>query len=65
MRNPTALCAVVSLLLVACAEQRESTTERGDHIWRAQTDAMDKARRIEGVVHDAASRRRERLEQSQ
>ncbi len=57
--------AAVCALLIGCADNDSGSVERGDHVWKAQTDALDKARQVEQVLHNAARERRERLDKNQ
>ena len=57
--SPYALCTA---LMLGCGD---STTNEDQHIWKAQTDALDKAREIERVLLSGAQERREKMEQNQ
>ena len=59
------LVAGLIAVLIGCADNGDDSVDRGDHVWKAQTDALDKAKLVEDVVHSAARKRRERMEQSQ
>jgi hypothetical protein len=59
------LIAGLIILFSGCTDNGSDTVDRGDHVWKAQTDALDKAKQVEQVLHDAARKRRERIEQSQ
>ena len=59
------LVAGIVTLLIGCTDNGSSTVDRGDHVWKAQTDALDKAKQVDQVLHSAARKRRERMEQSQ
>jgi hypothetical protein len=52
-------------LLIGCTDNGSGTEDRGDHVWKTQTDALEKAREVEQILHSAAQKRRERMEQSQ
>ena len=48
---------VFIVLLAACSGESSSTTdEKHDHVWKTQTDALEKAKQVEGLMDDAASR---------
>ena len=46
------------VLLGACSSESgtSGTKERHEHVWRTQTDALDKTRQVEGLLNDSASR---------
>ena len=55
-------CAVLCALISGCSGNDQSQETRGDHVWKAQTDALEKAKQIEQQLQDAAQKRRERME---
>ncbi len=59
------LVAGLATFSVGCTDNGSSAVDRGDHVWKAQTDALEKARQVEQVLHSTARKRDERLEQSQ
>ncbi len=59
------LVAGIVALLIGCTDNGSGAVDRGDHVWKAQTDALDKAKQVEQVLHNAARKRHERMEQSQ
>ncbi len=44
--------------LAACSGESGSsaTDKKHDHVWKTQTDALEKAKQVEGIVNEAASR---------
>jgi hypothetical protein len=45
----------------ACSDDDNPTTEKkpgGDHVWKEQTQAIDKAKEVEGMLQDAADEQR-------
>lgn len=46
------------LLLSACGDDREP----GDHVWKDQTDALNKAGDVEQLLMESDERRRELIE---
>ena len=59
MRTVNRLSIVISVMLLgACSTESGTgnTNERHDHVWKTQTDALDKARQVEGLLDDSASR---------
>lgn len=65
MRRCIGVVVISTAVLMSCADNASSDRDRGDHVWKAQTDALDKARLVEEVVHDAAQKRRESIERHQ
>ncbi len=55
------LTIVLVTMLVACSggEQEPPHT---DHVWKTQTDMIDRARGVEGVLQDADTLQRDRIE---
>lgn len=51
------LCAV--LLLSACGGEAENT----DHVWKQQTDAIDRAKGVEDMLESADAQHRQRIEE--
>ena len=54
------ICGVL-LLLCACSSGGES--ESGDHVWKEQTDMIDKAQGVEDLLGDADAQQRQRIEE--
>lgn len=53
------MCAV--LLLSACGSGSES--EDTGHVWKQQTDMIDKAKGVEGMLESADAQQRQRIEE--
>jgi PBP1b-binding outer membrane lipoprotein LpoB len=61
------LAVVITLLVIfsGCSEGTDSKTQakpQQDHIWKQQTQAIERAREVESVVSDSAKRRLEETE---
>ncbi len=55
----TSLC----LFLIACSDEGNSgTAAKEDHVWKEQTDTINKAKEVEGIMMDAAENTRNALE---
>ena len=60
-------CAV--LLLASCgdgggsADSRETPSPGGDHVWKSQTDMLDKARAIEDTVMEQSAVQRRTIDE--
>ena len=50
--------SLLMVLLAACSGESgiSATEEKGEHVWKTQTDALEKARQVEGLLDEAASR---------
>ena len=58
---------LLSVFLVAsCSDDEDKNKNEltGEHVWKEQTDTMDKARAVEGMLEDAAQEQREMIEQN-
>jgi hypothetical protein len=51
---------LVALLLYACSGEDEETGK--GHVWKDQTDMMEKAKKVEGIVQESAERQRDQIE---
>ena len=54
----------VLIVLSACSAESESQSEKasGEHVWKAQTDSLDKAAEVEGMILDSAEQTRQAIE---
>lgn len=53
-------------LLASCSGDQEPANDRaarGDHVWKDQVQAYDKARQVEGMLKKAAENNRDNIEQ--
>jgi outer membrane biogenesis lipoprotein LolB len=49
--------AAVLLLVSACSDDDKGASENkgsGDHVWKEQTQVIDKAKEVEGLLKDAS-----------
>ena len=56
------LAAAMGLALSACSGDDEE--ELKEHVWKDQTETIDRAREVEGMVKDAAGRKSKAAEDS-
>ena len=54
--------ALIFLLGLAGCSGDEGSGAKGDHVWKEQTDTINKAKQVEGMVMDAAKAQREAVE---
>lgn len=52
-------CVAFSFLLTACS----SDSGDGEHVWKEQTDTIDKAKEVESVMKQAAEDQAKMIEQ--
>jgi len=56
---------LLSILLLACSDDSpDQKKASGDHVWKDQTDTMDRAREVEGILDDAAQEQRKIIEET-
>lgn len=55
----------LALCLLACSgdEDPANSGKVDEHVWKSQTDMIDKARNIEGLLQDTASARQHEINQ--
>ncbi|MEQ8288338.1 MAG: hypothetical protein RIB78_01310 [Gammaproteobacteria bacterium] len=52
-------CLLVISLSACSGESEDGGTVSGEHVWKSQTDSLDKARAVEGMLQqDAADKSR-------
>lgn len=52
------------LFLIACSDENNSSSDaEKDHVWKEQTDAINKAKEVESMVMDAAENTRNVIEE--
>ena len=54
------------LFASACSDYENATPEKkdsGDHVWTDQTQALDKAKEVEGLLLDSAAEQRKIIDQ--
>jgi hypothetical protein len=49
--------------LVGCTDTGDDTGLQGNHVWKSQTDMLDKARGAEGLLLDGNQRRRQTIDE--
>jgi len=56
------LLVVMSVFLTACSDETDKV--EGDHVWKEQTDMIDKAKDVEKLINDAALQQRQQIEEN-
>jgi len=65
-RFHTLALIMVLVFLASCSgdqEREDDRHTRGDHVWKNQVEAIDKAREVEGVLKKATKKYKENLDQ--
>jgi len=58
------LLIVSCSFFIACSNEGDNSAEaKKDHIWKEQTDAIDKAKEVEGMLMDSAKDMQSSIEQ--
>lgn len=58
------LSLIVSLLLCGCSDDKNNggTETRKDHVWKEQTDTINKAKEVEGMLLDSVDATRQAID---
>lgn len=52
------------LMFVACSDDSNSGADaKKDHVWKEQTDSIDKAKEVEGMILESQNKMKEELEE--
>lgn len=65
-RFHTCVLIIALVFLVSCSSDSEPEDNRhttGDHVWRHQVEAIDKAREVEGMLNKATEKYKDSLNQ--
>ena len=55
-----------TLLLIACSEENSETAAANqDHVWKEQTETINKAREVEGMLLDSATNMQNAIEKQE
>ncbi|RKZ89537.1 MAG: hypothetical protein DRQ39_00505 [Gammaproteobacteria bacterium] len=52
---------LMMIFVVACSD--ESQQVEGDHVWKEQTDMIDKAHDIESMINNAAQQKQQEIDE--
>ncbi len=61
MKNIISIFCAIVFLLSACSENNDAQGKKG-HVWKEQTDAIEKAKEVEGMIQDSADEQRKIIE---
>ena len=62
MKIILSIMIIVTVLAAACSDEGKSQ-EKQDHVWKEQTQALDKAKAVEGVLRDSARAQKQQIEE--
>lgn len=60
------ILSAVLLLVSACSDDDKATSENkesGDHVWKEQTQVLDKAKEVEGLLKDVSDKQRKIIDE--
>ena len=59
------LLLVLCLFFIACSDESNNgnTDSKKDHVWKEQTDTINAAKEVEGMILDSAKQTRKTIEQ--
>jgi len=59
------LLIILYSLLTACSDESNNNNadSKKNHVWKEQTDTIDKAKEVEGIIMDSAEETRKAIEQ--
>jgi|AP95_1055475.scaffolds.fasta_scaffold164548_2 hypothetical protein len=60
MINKIIILSAVLLLVSACSDDDR---ESGDHVWKEQTQVLDKAKEVEGLLKDVTDQQRKMIDE--
>jgi protein involved in sex pheromone biosynthesis len=62
MKNLLLMFLFASVMILSGCSGEQEDTGGGDHVWKGQTDTMDKAKEVESMVMDQADEMRKTIE---
>ncbi len=57
------LILVFMVPMTGCSDVSNTADTNKDHVWKAQTDTINKAREVEGILRDSAAATRKSIDQ--
>ena len=55
------ITALVILAITSCSDEGNSQ-EKHDHVWKEQTQTLDKAKAVEGIIMDSAEAQKRQIQ---
>ncbi len=62
MNIKSGLVTALFVMILGCSG--EDSSGSGEHVWKGQTESIDKAEQVEGLLNDAALQTRNAIEES-
>ncbi len=59
MQTMMRYCILLPVLLTGCGGEQEPAVEQRAHVWQEQINTIDKARDVDTLMQDSASRQRQ------
>jgi outer membrane biogenesis lipoprotein LolB len=59
------LLLISCLMFVACSDEGSSAEEKKDHVWKSQTDSIDKAKEAQNMLKESTEKTLNALEQQE
>jgi len=57
------LLLVLAVFITACSDSDKPQKVEQDHVWKEQTDMIDKAKDVEQMLKDSAALQQQRIDQ--
>jgi len=55
------LCLLAAVFITACSDSDQTQKVEQDHVWKEQTDMIDKAKGVEQMLKDSAVLQQQRI----
>ena len=62
MNKLLSITILVTLVISACSDEGKNQ-EKQDHVWKEQTEALDKAKAVEGIIQDSARAQEQQIQE--
>jgi len=50
-------------LILACSDKAADTGGTGDHVWKTQTESLEKAQQVDQILQDATAEHKQAIEE--
>ena len=62
MNKLLSITILVTLVISACSDEGKNHEEQ-EHVWKDQTEALDKAKAVEGIIQDSARAQEQQIQE--
>jgi len=62
MKNLLTVFLLICLNICGCSDNSDTQAKK-DHVWKEQTEAIEKARAVEGMLQDSAEAQRRQIQE--